>query len=98
LKPSGLFVLEFPDVGKCAKELLARVGDEFGELGAIRALYAFDMTQIDRREAYCPYAFGWSAAHMVRELSHVGFRTVDAGDPVFHERRLWRDSRVEARK
>ena len=106
LRPGGRLVLELPDLAKCAERALrsqGRVsrgpeaeGDEEEYLEAVRGLYAFDMGQIERREAFTPYAFGWSAWHLRRELARAGFVDIRVLDPVTHGPRPWRDSRIEA--
>jgi SAM-dependent methyltransferase len=98
LKPGGLLVIETPDLSKCSKAVLDAAGDVDRHLEAIRAVYAFDLSQESRRELYATYAFGWSGWHLRRVLEEVGFRDVRLQDPLTHGRRAWRDTRVEALK
>jgi hypothetical protein len=98
LQPGGRIIFELPDLAKCALKALA-CEDDLGEyLEAVRGFYAFGMEQIDRREMFTPYAFGWSSWHLKKELEKVGFRQVIVCDPQTHERRTWRDTRIEAVK
>jgi len=98
LKPGGKFIAEFPDVAKCAVVLCGpgRVVDS--HLEGVRALYAFDLGQIARRDLYTPYAFGWAAWHLEHELRAAGFRAIRTLPPLTHGQLTWRDSRVEAAK
>jgi len=98
LRSGGKLVLEFPDIEKCAAAILERKGDEASYLEAVRGIYAFDTGQVTRRETYQPYAFGWSAGHLVRELEAAGFRDIAVKLPETHGQLAWRDSRVEATK
>lgn len=98
LKPGAKLTLEFPDIAKCAGALINNEGNGPEYLEAVRAIYAFDMTQIQKREPYIPYAFGWSAWHMSEELKAAGFASVCIEDPQTHGPRVWRDVRVVASK
>ena len=80
--PGAKLVLEFPDAAKCARHLLESNGDPAKALEALRGLYAF----------------GWTAEHLSRELEAVGFSGVTVGEPEHHDRRVWRDTRMEARR
>ena len=64
---------------------------------AVRAIYAFDLTQVRTRATYQPYAFGWSYWHLKRELEIAGFSTVFSADET-HGRRIWRDIRGVAQR
>ena len=98
LKNGGQLVLEFPDIAKCAGMLISNEGSISEYLEAVRGIYAFGMDQIQRRESFTPYAFGWSAWHMKNELESVGFSTVNTRDPQTHGQIIWRDIRIEAFK
>ncbi len=98
LEPGGRLIIESPDLSKCALRALDNEGDLETYLEAVRGLYAFGMDQIERRELFTPYSFGWSSWHLTQELEQVGFRKVVLCKPQTHERRLWRDIRVEATK
>lgn len=98
LQPGGKIVFEFPDVEKCSKVILDAQQDPEKYMEGVRALYAFDLTQIEKREAYHPYTFGWSAWHLLTELRALGFRDFVISEPLTHGNRNWRDSRVEATK
>ena len=98
LQPGGRLTLELPDLAKCARRALDSDGDLDAYLEGVRGLYAFDMGEIARRRPFTPYAFGWSAWHLTRELEQAGFRDVIIRDPETHERRVWRDIRIEAIK
>lgn len=94
LKPGGQLILELPDLMKCARKALGNDGNLPDYLEAVRGLYAFDMDQIEKREAFTPYAFGWSGWHLQLELERAGFGQIQITDPVTHGRRLDRDIRV----
>jgi hypothetical protein len=59
---------------------------------ALRGLYAFDLGQIERRERYVPYAFGWTTSHIARELRHQYLLGYVPDQP---DTRGWRSIRVE---
>ena len=98
LEPGGRLIIETPDVAKCAHRLVASEGNNPAYLEAVRGIYAFDMGQIESRETYTPYAFGWSAWHLTHELADAGFRDTRICEPQTHGPRPWRDIRVEATK
>jgi SAM-dependent methyltransferase len=98
LTPGGKFVVEFPDLEKCALAIRQARGNAEQYLEAVRAVYAFDVDWIADRRPYTPYAFGWAAWHLEQELRTAGFRDVQTYEPATHGQLLWRDSRVEATK
>jgi hypothetical protein len=98
LEPGGKIIFELPDLAKCALKALACEDDLTEYLEAVRGFYAFGMEQIDRREMFTPYAFGWSGWHLKQELTNAGFHDITLSDPQTHECRVWRDTRVEAIK
>ena len=98
LEPGGSIIIELPDLAKCAQKALACEDDLAEYLEAVRGFYAFGMDQIDQREMFTPYAFGWSSWHCKLELEKVGFSQVTVCDPQTHDKRRWRDTRIEAVK
>lgn len=98
LEPEGVVVIELPDLGKCARKALECRTSKAEYLEAVRGLYAFDMEQIERKEMFTPYAFGWSSWHLEQELSEAGFCHITITDPKTHGQRVWRDTRIEAIK
>ncbi|MBS0205661.1 MAG: hypothetical protein JSS49_22395 [Planctomycetes bacterium] len=95
----GTFVIELPDIGKCAAEMINTSGRDFDQyLEAVRGCYAFDIEQIAKKVQYHPYLFGWSAWHLLRELRLAGFTDAVEGPPRTHGPRFWRDVRVECTK
>lgn len=100
LQPAGVFIVELPDLAKCARNLLKARGDLDEYLRPIMGIYAFDVDMIRNDTSYVPYAFGWSAWHLTRELQQAGFRDVRTRLPQSsaHDRTGRRDSRVEATK
>lgn len=96
LRPNGSFVIETPDLRKCAAVLSSVSTNDDLYLEAVRAVYAFDLDQLRQRRRYQPYAFGWSAAHLIGELGSAGFTRVIEAAPQTHGPRPWRDVRVEA--
>jgi predicted SAM-dependent methyltransferase len=98
LHTGGKFILEFPDIAKCAKIIVEHDGSDYTQyLESVRAFYAFDMEQIKCKKLYQPYAFGWSAEHIRQELLNAGFSIIDIKDGTTHGR-PWRDTNVEATK
>jgi hypothetical protein len=97
LKNEGKLILEFPDIIKCGR-ILGDTKSEEEYLECVRAIYAFDLDQIKRKEAFTTYAFGWSAWHISQELKKVGFSKIEILEPKSHGERGWRDSRVVASK
>lgn len=98
MQSGGRLIIELPDLAKCARMALDSEAQPESYLEAVRGLYAFDLDQIASRAMFTPYAFGWSAWHLKAELEQAGFRDVRVCDPQTHERRLWRDTRLEAIK
>ena len=99
LVPGGRLIIELPDLSKCAQAALERSEHDLNNyLDAVRGFYAFDLEQIGRKEMFAPYAFGWSGWHLKYELEQIGFREVFLSEPQTHDRRDWRDTRVEATK
>ena len=98
LKKGGKCILEFPDILKCATHILKHEKEIIEYLEGIRAIYAFDMQQIKRKEQFGTYAFGWSAWHIKHELHNVGFSDVRIMNPETHNKLAWRDTRIEATK
>jgi predicted SAM-dependent methyltransferase len=98
LRPGGLLVIETPDLSKCSKVILESGDDLSHHLEAVRAIYAFDLAQDQRKEVYSTYTFSWSGWHLRRALEQAGFREVRMLDPQTHGCRAWRDTRFEAVK
>jgi hypothetical protein len=97
LKDDGLLILEFPDLEKCASLILESKNDKNNYIEAVRGIYAFDLLQIQKKENFHTYAFGWSSWHIREELIKIGFKRVDCKEVFFHNHK-WRDTRVEATK
>ncbi len=98
LGEGGVFSIELPDLAKCAARVLQSEGNIAEYMEGVRGIYAFGMDQIAASELFTPYAFGWSAWHLAKELRDAGFRSVDVGGPQKHGRIEWRDTRIVARK
>lgn len=97
LKKGGRLVLELPDIGKCAALISnSPENSEYEYLEGLRAVYAFDLTQIENKEDFTTYRFGWSGWYLKKELLRLGFSEVKVLDPETHEKRKWRDVRIEA--
>ena len=60
-------------------------------------MVTFDLGQIERKETFYTYTFGWSSWHLSEELNKIGFKSVVVSDGDLHNYK-WRDSRVEATK
>jgi hypothetical protein len=95
MHPDGLLVIETPDAVKCAR-LLLEAQDDAAFVEAVRGFYAFDLEQVEKRQLYSPYAFGWTAGLLCRELLQAGFREAVERAPQTHGPRPLRDTRVEA--
>lgn len=98
LKYGGSLILEFPDIEKCATQIIKSKNNYPDYIEAVRGIYAFDMGQIQRKESFYTYSFGWSAWHIEQELKNIGFSEVKIENPKTHECRIWRDTRVVASK
>jgi len=97
LKQGGCLILEFPDIEKCATSLVKSKNDYPNYIEAVRGIYAFDLNQIQKKESFHTYAFGWSAWHIKEELTKIGFKHVVCTDGILHDYR-WRDTRIVATK
>jgi hypothetical protein len=99
LKKDGVLILEFPDIVKCARVIIENERSDLAQyIEGIRGIYAFDLTEIKTHKKYVPYAFGWSTYHIEHELLKAGFSSIKASDPEEHNKRCWRDTRIEALK
>lgn len=98
LVEGGTFVVETPDLAKCAAAISMHENDLPSYLEAARAIYGFDLQYIQRRARFRPYAFGWSWWHLQRELHEAGFAEVAVMAPQTHGPALWRDMRIVAVK
>lgn len=97
LSKGGVLEMEFPDIEKCAKLLIdADNFENFTE--AVRGVFAFDLDQIQNRESFRPYSFGWSGKYMKEVLQNIGFAKVEILEPLTHGRRSSRDTRIVATK
>ena len=93
----GKLEIEFPDIIKCSKIIISE-SDIDAYLEGVRGVFAFDLGQINNKERYTPYSFGWSGWHLKEELLKIGFKDVIISDPETHGKRMWRDTRVVAIK
>ncbi|NQU35130.1 MAG: hypothetical protein HQ521_18035 [Bacteroidetes bacterium] len=98
LEEGGSLIMEFPDLEKCAAHLVNHKNDYPNYIEAVRAIYAFDLHQIESKDEFFTYRFGWSAWHINKELKHIGFSVIKAENPQTHGRRIWRDTRIIAIK
>lgn len=98
LEPGGRIVLEFPDIVKIAKVISNPDIDDFTYHECIRAIYAYDVTFIDEKIDFATYIFGYSSAYVCKLLDSIGFINIVTLAPLTHEKRDWRDSRIEAFK
>ena len=98
LEPGGILIIELPEFAKCAQKALECEGNMAEYLEAVRGLYAFGVDQIDHREMFMPYAFGWSNWHLKQELEKAGFLQIKVCDAQTHGQRAWRDIRIESSK
>jgi hypothetical protein len=103
LNINGRLVLEFPDLKKISKRLdnfscsSENADDEYVEI--IRSIYAYDSADaLSLNFNKKTYITGWTADYLSNLLLKVGFKKIIVGDPQTHEKRAWRDSRVEAKK
>jgi len=92
----GRVIIELPDVVKCAAAMTACPEPNDDYIEAIRGIYAFGVDQLINREEFVTYRFGWSGAHLKKELESAGFFDVKIMDPQTHGARTWRDVRIEA--
>ena len=97
LKEGGSLILEFPDIEKCASLIIQSKNDYPNYIEAVRGIYAFDLAQIQRKESFYSYAFGWSSWHIQEELKKIGFKDIVCTEGLLHNHK-WRDTHVEATK
>ena len=96
LSPEGTLIIETPNLLKAVDRIIAHhKGSTEAYLEGVRALHAFGMDQIERRESFTPYAFSWSPWHLELELREAGFAEISLLPPQTHA--PWRDMRIEAR-
>jgi|GEM_PF-852884 len=97
LAPGGRLVIETVNLENAIAQITRNVGcDSVAYMEGVRALHAFGMDQIERRESFTPYAFSWSPWHLENELRQAGFADVSILPPQTHA--PWRDMRIEAKK
>ena len=102
LDKRGKLILEFPDILKISKQLieidLLSVNiDRYIEL--IRGVYAYDhVDAFDESFNMQTYIFGWAGELVSSILLDIGFSQVHIKSPKTHDRREWRDTRIEAIK
>ena len=99
LEPGGWVFFQQPDLLKCCKRLVQlSVGDKvtpnIDYIEALRGIYGFDLTQIEKRENFQTYMFGWSAFHLMYELACGGFTNVGYIDVERTYKECWRDTAV----
>lgn len=98
----GKLVLEFPDIKKVSYKIVDSEFDQASDdeyLEVIRSLYAYSIEEAqDITFRGQTYISGWTASFIALKLRSLGFSDVDVLAPLTHEKRLWRDSRVEAIK
>jgi predicted SAM-dependent methyltransferase len=98
LKKGGRLILEFPDIQKCSKILNESSQIDQQYLEALRAVFAYDNLQVQNKIKYTTYMSGWSSLHIENVLKKAGFSEINILDPIFHEKIIWRDVRIEAIK
>ncbi len=102
LTKNGKMIIEFPDIIKISKQLIENDlilsnNDDYIEL--IRGIYAFDQSDsYDVNFKKQTYIFGWSSNFVRNMLLNIGFSKVVICKPMTHDKRVWRDSRIEAIK
>lgn len=96
LKPGGKLVIETVNLENAIQKILSSI-DNFDEyLEGVRALHAFGVDQLQRKEVYTPNAFSWTRWHLTGELNNAGFGSVQILPAQTHV--PWRDMRIEAHK
>ena len=98
LKNGGKLILEFPDIQKCSKILNESSQVDQHYLEALRAIFAYDNSQVQNRIKYTTYMSGWSSLHIKDVLQKIGFSKINISDPIYHDKIIWRDVRIEAIK
>ncbi|BEH11549.1 MULTISPECIES: hypothetical protein [Geobacter] len=96
LKRNGILIIETVNLEKAVEKIISSIGNFEQYLEGVRALHAFGVDQLQRKEIYTPNAFSWTPWHLTAELKNAGFGAVEVLPPQTHAR--WRDMRVEARK
>lgn len=102
LEYGGKLVLEFPDIKKVSSKILDHNFDEASDdeyLEVIRSLYAYTIEDAqDIKFRGQTYISGWTANFISLKLLSLQFSDASILAPLTHEKRLWRDSRIEAIK
>jgi len=106
LNENGELILEFPDILKISKKIfelhnpfLINISEINSYVECIRGIYAFDPEDIyNKNFSEKTYIFGWSSDFTTATLKDVGFCDVIACDPITHDKRTWRDTRIVAKK
>ncbi len=103
IKGGGKIIIEFPEVKKLSNSIINinSLYDEknyYDYIEALRAFYAFDLDQHKKKVKYTTYRFGWSAMHIKYELEKLSYKNIEIKNPEYHDKRLNRDVRIEARK
>lgn len=97
LKPSGLLVLELPNLEKCCRNICkgeTKGGADPNQLG-LWGLYGDPRT----RDPRMVHKWAWTPTTLGALLEENGFRITMQGPTLFHTSgRLQRDMRIEARK
>jgi len=96
LGKEGKIIIETVNVEKAAQQIMQNTGRYDAYIEGIRALHAFGLDQLERREAYSPYAFSWSPWHLQQELQVAGFQNIQVLPAQTHQ--AWRDMRIEGSK
>ena len=99
----GSLIIEFPDL----KKLLVMLSEldyksetiDFDYIEIIRAIYAYDnkdamLTDFDMKT----YITAWSTDYLIHRLELAGFKHLSIEPPQTHDKRLHRDTRIEAFK
>jgi predicted SAM-dependent methyltransferase len=103
LKEGGVLIIEFPDLGKIVNQIQlldyssGTIDDDYIEI--IRSIYAYDRsdamsTNFDMKT----YITGWTHEYLICRLKLIGFREFSVKNPKTHDRRIHRDTRIEAYK
>ena len=90
LQPGGKLIMELPDIGKCARNLLKGAKDQMTMWG----FYG----DPGWKDPYMCHRWGYTAGSIAELLMDAGFTHINVLPPKTHGARVKRDMRVEAVK
>jgi len=103
LKVGGSLILEFPDLKKILHMLSTldykSEAIDFDYIEVIRAIYAYENKDAMSTDFKIKtYITGWSSDYLFHRLKLAGFKNLSIAPPETHDKRSYRDTKIEAVK